>query len=103
MTIHGTQSKGESHQYVTRTLAFHPSIMTWLFATSFNDLNMQSHMPMWHEHLQLDLHVKCVTTYDKELRFIHVAKIYQLDLDKDFPLDEVHVAINNNLKFYNNK
>jgi hypothetical protein len=26
-----------------------------------------------------------------------------LDLDKDCPLDDIHVAILNNLKFYNNK
>jgi len=32
-----------------------------------------------------------------------MAKIYPLDLDKDCPLDDIHVAILNNLKFYNNK
>jgi hypothetical protein len=33
-------------------------------------------MPMWHDLLQFHLQVKCVTIYDKKLRFIHVAKIY---------------------------
>ncbi len=60
-------------------------------------------MPTWHDLLQFDLQLKCVTIYDKKLRFIYVAKIYQLDLDKDFSLNEVHVAINNNQNIHNNK
>jgi len=41
-------------------------------------------MPMWQDHLQLDLQLNCVVTYDKKLGCIHV-------------------VINDNLKFYNNK
>jgi hypothetical protein len=43
-------------------------------------------MPMWHDHLQLDLQLKCVVTYDNELRCTHMAKIC--------PLDDVHVIVN---------
>ncbi len=34
---------------------------------------------------------------------IHEAKIYPLDFDKDCPRVDVHMEINNNLSFYNNK
>jgi hypothetical protein len=50
---------------------------------------------MWHDHLWLDLQLKHVITYDKELGCIHVAEICPLDLDKDYPPNGVHV-INNN-------
>jgi len=59
-------------------------------------------MPMWHDNLQLNLRLKWVVTYDKELGRIHMGKHCALDLDKDCPLDDVHIAINNNLK-KNNK
>jgi hypothetical protein len=39
---------------------------------------------------------------DEEHGCIHLAIVFPLDLDKDCPLDDVHVAINNNL-FYNKK
>ncbi len=45
---------------------------------------------MWHDHLQLDLQLKCVITYDKELKCIHVAKKIPLDLDNDYPLDDMY-------------
>jgi len=48
-------------------------------------------MPMWHNHLQLDLQLKCVMTYDNEVKCTHAAKICPLDLDKYCPLDDVHV------------
>jgi hypothetical protein len=47
-------------------------------------------MHMWHDHLQLDLRIKCVVTYDKELGCIHMTKNCQLDLDKVCPQNDVH-------------
>jgi len=61
------------------------------------------HMLMWYDHSQLHLLLKCIVTYDKKLGCIHVTKICPLDLDKDCPLNDVHVVINNNLNSYNNK
>ncbi len=58
---------------------------------------------MWHDHLQLHLQLKCVVAYDKKLECIHVAKNCSLDLDKYCPLNDVHVVINDNINFYNNK
>jgi hypothetical protein len=49
------------------------------------------------------LQLKWVVTYDKELGCIHVEKHCALDLDKDCPLGDVHMAINNNFIYYNNK
>ncbi len=50
-------------------------------------------MPMWHDHLQLSLWLQWVVTYDKELGCMHMEKHCALYLDKDCPIDDVHMAI----------